>query len=190
MNLLNEDNVVHVFLNKLGDIVIANLLFILCCIPVITIGPSLTALYHCMMRTVKRGITTAQRKHFSELLRKIFKQSLIIWLLILAAGTMIILNIRFLLHAEGSAAHMLFYLSVGVPDFADNFYFIHIPGNRNLCQYTGGTLQKCISAGIYAFPHNDRHCGDHDLSIVYDISRCKAAATLRMLLVFSLDLDL
>ena len=53
MNLLNEDNVVHVFLNKLGDIVIANLLFILCCIPVITIGPSLTALYHCMMRTVK-----------------------------------------------------------------------------------------------------------------------------------------
>ena len=46
----------------------------------------------------------------------------------------------------------------GGSDFADNFYFIHIPGNRNLCQYTGGTLQKCISAGIYAFPHNDRHC--------------------------------
>ena len=69
MNLLNEDNVVHVFLNKLGDIVIANLLFILCCIPVITIGPSMTALYHCMMRTVK-GNKTAQRKHFSELLRK------------------------------------------------------------------------------------------------------------------------
>ena len=53
MNLLNEDNVVHVFLNKLGDIVIANLLFIFCSIPVITIGPALTALYHCMMRTVK-----------------------------------------------------------------------------------------------------------------------------------------
>ena len=74
----------------------------------------------------------------------------------------------------------------GGSDSADNFYFIHIPGNRNLCQYTGGTLQKCISASIYAFPHNDRHCGDHDLSIVYDISRCKAAATLRMLLVFLL----
>ena len=179
MNLLNEDNVVHVFLNKLGDIVIANLLFILCCIPVITIGPSLTALYHCMMRTVK-GNNNGTTKTFFRAFKENFKQSLIIWLLILAAGTMLILNIRFLLHAEGSAAHMLFYLS----DFADNFYFIHIPGNRNLCQYTGGTLQKCISAGIYAFPHNDRHCGDHDLSIVYDISRCKATATLRMLLVF------
>ena len=49
MNLINEDNVVQVFLHKLGDIVIANLLFILCCIPVITIGPS---------------------QHFSELLSK------------------------------------------------------------------------------------------------------------------------
>ena len=158
MNLLNEDNVVHVFLNKLGDIVIANLLFILCCIPVITIGPSLTALYHCMMRTVK-GNNNGTTKTFFRAFKESFKQSLIIWLLILAAGAMIILNIRFLLHAEGSAAHMLFYLS-------------------------GGTLQKCISAGIYAFPHNDRHCGDHDLSIIYDLSRCKAAATLRMLLVF------
>ena len=43
MNLLNEDNVVHVFLNKLGDIVIANLLFILCSIPVITTGPATSA---------------------------------------------------------------------------------------------------------------------------------------------------
>ena len=113
MNLLNEDNVVHVFLNKLGDIVIANLLFFLSFIPVITIGPSLTALYHCMMRTVK-GNNNGTTKTFFRAFKESFKQSLIIWLLILAAGAMIILNIRFLLHAEGSAAHMLFYLSVWV----------------------------------------------------------------------------
>ena len=83
MNLLNEDNVVHVFLNKLGDIVIANLLFILCCIPVITIGPSLTALYHCMMRTVK-GNNNGTTKTFFRAFKENFKQSLIIWLLILA----------------------------------------------------------------------------------------------------------
>lgn len=69
MNLLNEDNVVHVFLNKLGDIVIANLLFILCSIPVITIGPALTALYHCMMRTVK-GNNNGTTRTFSGPLKK------------------------------------------------------------------------------------------------------------------------
>ena len=92
MNLLNEDNVVHVFLNKLGDIVIANLLFILCCIPVITIGPSLTALYHCMMRTVK-GNNNGTTKTFFRAFKENFKQSLIIWLLILAAGAVIIFTL-------------------------------------------------------------------------------------------------
>ena len=114
MNLLNEDNVVHVFLNKLGDIVIANLLFILCCIPVITIGPSLTALYHCMMRTVK-GNNNGTTKTFFRAFKENFKQSLIIWLLILAAGTMLILNIRFLLHDEGSAEQRDLFRAA--PDF-------------------------------------------------------------------------
>lgn len=183
MNLLNEDNVVHVFLNKLGDIVIANLLFILCCIPVITIGPSLTALYHCMMRTVK-GNNNGTTKTFFRAFKENFKQSLIIWLLILAAGTMIILNIRFLLHAEGSAAHMLFYLSVGVLTLLIIFTLYIFPVIATFANTLGALCRNAFLPGIYAFPHNDRHCGDHDLSIVYDISRCKAAATLRMLLVF------
>ena len=99
MNLLNEDNVVHVFLNKLGDIVIANLLFILCSIPVITIGPALTALYHCMMRTVK-GNNNGTTRTFFRAFKENFKQSLIVWLLILVAGIILVLNLRFLLHAN------------------------------------------------------------------------------------------
>lgn len=53
MNFFNENNIIFVALNKIGDIILANLLFILCSIPLVTIGPSLTALYHCMLRTVK-----------------------------------------------------------------------------------------------------------------------------------------
>ena len=149
MNLLNEDNVVHVFLNKLGDIVIANLLFILCCIPVITIGPSLTALYHCMMRTVK-GNNNGTTKTFFRAFKENFKQSLIIWLLILAAGTMIILNIRFLLHAEGSAAHMLFYLSVGVLTLLIIFTLYIFPVIATFANTLGAL---CRNAFLLAFMH-------------------------------------
>ena len=149
MNLLNEDNVVHVFLNKLGDIVIANLLFILCCIPVITIGPSLTALYHCMMRTVK-GNNNGTTKTFFRAFKENFKQSLIIWLLILAAGTMLILNIRFLLHAEGSAAHMLFYLSVGVLTLLIIFTLYIFPVIATFANTLGAL---CRNAFLLAFMH-------------------------------------
>ena len=79
MNLLNEDNIVHIFFNKVGDIVIANLLFILCCIPIITIGPSLTALYHCMLRTVK-GNNNGTTKTFFRAFKENFRQSLLVWL--------------------------------------------------------------------------------------------------------------
>lgn len=136
-----------------------------------------------MMRTVK-GNNNGTTKTFFRAFKESFKQSLIIWLLILAAGAMIILNIRFLLHAEGSAAHMLFYLSVGVLTLLIIFTLYIFPVIATFANTLGALWQKCISAGVYAFPHNDRHCGDHDLSIIYDLSRCKAAATLRMLLVF------
>ena len=149
MNLLNEDNVFHVFLNKLGDIVIANLLFILCCIPVITIGPSLTALYHCMMRTVK-GNNNGTTKTFFRAFKENFKQSLIIWLLILAAGTMLILNIRFLLHAEGSAAHMLFYLSEGVLTLLIIFTLYIFPVIATFANTLGAL---CRNAFLLAFMH-------------------------------------
>lgn len=108
MNLLNEDNIVHIFLNKIGDIVIANLLFILCSIPLITIGPSLTALYHCMLRTVKDN-NNGTIKTFFRAFKENFVQSLIIWLLIVAAGFVLITNMLFLMENNGAASQILLY---------------------------------------------------------------------------------
>lgn len=41
------------FMNRLGDIFFLNLLFILTCLPVITIGPALTALYSISLKMAK-----------------------------------------------------------------------------------------------------------------------------------------
>ena len=101
MNLLNEDNVVHICMNIIGDIVLANLLFILCSIPIITIGPSLTALYHCMLRTVK-GNNNGTVKTFFRAFKDNFIQSLLIWILFLFVLLILLLNIRFLSHTGNS----------------------------------------------------------------------------------------
>ena len=134
MNLLNEDNVVHVFLNKLGDIVIANLLFILCSIPVITIGPALTALYHCMMRTVK-GNNNGTTRTFFRAFKENFKQSLIVWLLILAGRNHTCAEPSFPASCRTEVLQICsFILLIGVLTLLVIFYPIHIPGDRNLCQ--------------------------------------------------------
>ena len=110
MNLFNENNVVHICMNMIGDIVLANLLFILCSIPIITIGPSLTALYHCMLRTVK-GNNNGTVKTFFKAFKDNFFQSLVIWILFLFVLLILLLNIRFLSHTGSSMSKILLYFS-------------------------------------------------------------------------------
>ena len=45
LGFFNEDNFLYIFLIKVWDLVFMNLLFILCCIPIVTIGPALSAMY-------------------------------------------------------------------------------------------------------------------------------------------------
>ena len=44
MKLFNLDSPVMVFLTKVANLMILNLLTIICCIPIITVGPAVTAL--------------------------------------------------------------------------------------------------------------------------------------------------
>ena len=46
---INLDSPVIVFLTTVADFMILNILFILCCAPVITIGPAVSALYTITM---------------------------------------------------------------------------------------------------------------------------------------------
>lgn len=110
MNFLNEDNIVFVALNKIGDIVLANLLFILCSIPLVTIGPSLTALYHCMLRTVK-GNNNGTVKTFFLAFCQSFRQSLIVWLGLVVVGLLLFLDTRFLLQTGSETGKLFYYLS-------------------------------------------------------------------------------
>ena len=47
------DNVVVRALSKLGDMICLNVMWLVCCIPVVTIGASTTALYTVMLKLVK-----------------------------------------------------------------------------------------------------------------------------------------
>ena len=110
MNLFNEDNFLNIGLNKIGHVVVCNLLFVLCSIPVFTIGPALTALYHCMLRSVKGNLNGAARTFFRSFKENFF-QSLAAWLLFLLLLLILLLNIRFLSFQGTDISQVLLYLS-------------------------------------------------------------------------------
>ncbi len=109
--LFNEDNFLHVGLMKVWDLVLSNLLFILCSIPLVTIGPAFTALYHCTLRMAK-GNNEGTFRTFFRAFRQNFRQSLVLWLVTVAVAALLYNNILFLMEMPGVFANILLYVMV------------------------------------------------------------------------------
>lgn len=73
-----KENPVIAFLNKMADLILLNLIFLLCCIPVVTIGPAITALYAVSLRSVRAMEMGMLYRLFSGRLSRILN-SLLWW---------------------------------------------------------------------------------------------------------------
>lgn len=77
------DNVVMRALSKICDMVFLNVLWVICSIPIVTIGASTTALYTVMLKLVWNEEGYIFRSFFRAF-KENFKQSTLIWLIIAA----------------------------------------------------------------------------------------------------------
>lgn len=86
--LFDLDSPLFSGLNKLADLIYLNILTMICCIPIITIGASMTALNYVALKIVRNeeGYIT---KAFFKSFKQNFKQATVIWLiLLLIAGVL------------------------------------------------------------------------------------------------------
>lgn len=81
-SIFNPDNAFMRFLGRVGDLIIANALFIVCCIPVITAGASAAALQK-VCQCIVYDEDTPLLKGFFGAFKENFKQATIAWLVIL-----------------------------------------------------------------------------------------------------------
>ena len=51
--LFNLDSPIMVFLGKVGDLIWLNVLTMICCIPIVTVGASITALHYVSIKMVR-----------------------------------------------------------------------------------------------------------------------------------------
>lgn len=87
---LDNDSYFGRFMTKLGIIIAANLMFVVFSLPFFTMGASLTALYHVMLKTLRSGGVVNPFKQFWEGFKTNFKQSTAAWLIF--AGLMLFLS--------------------------------------------------------------------------------------------------
>lgn len=80
MKFFDSDGPLMQGLGKLADLMILNLIALICCVPIITIGASLTALYYMALKMV-RNEEVYIVKGFWKSFKQNFRQATIIWLI-------------------------------------------------------------------------------------------------------------
>lgn len=87
--IFNLDSPLMAGLSKLADLIWLNILAFICCIPIVTVGASLTALNYVALKMVRNedGYVT---KDFFKSFKQNFKQATIIWLIMVLVFVVII----------------------------------------------------------------------------------------------------
>lgn len=92
---LRIDNPFFEFMGRLGDIMIVNVLFLICSLPVVTIGASLCAMYGTFFRLMD-GVEGSLVKTFLANFRKCLKRGTKVWALAAVSGLILIFDMIFL----------------------------------------------------------------------------------------------
>ena len=90
--VFNMDNPFFRFVNRIADMIVLNVIFLVSCVPIFTIGPALTALYYVAINTWGREdgyIFKMYVKSFKEN----FKQSTVMWLILLVIGVILSVDV-------------------------------------------------------------------------------------------------
>lgn len=114
--LFRPDSPAMRFVSNIADLVALNLMWLVCCIPLVTIGPACTAMCY-VARGIAKGEGPVILKTFFRAFRENFRQSLVIFLLLLLPLCMA--GVYLLMAASGGLDHIpvlkyLCYLSMAI----------------------------------------------------------------------------
>lgn len=94
-----------------GCLFAINICFVISCIPIITIGAAMTALYAMMFRIQRHDDDTVVREYFQEF-KANFKKSTIVWLIVLLIGVVLWGQYAYILNFEGGLVNFYDFLMV------------------------------------------------------------------------------
>lgn len=84
-NMFKLDSPLMNFLNRLCDVMIINILVLVCSLPIFTFGAAITAAYYMSFKMINNEETYIVRGFFKAF-KENFKQSTIMWIIMLAVG--------------------------------------------------------------------------------------------------------
>lgn len=101
--LFNPEGPVLQFVNKIVYSVYLNILWFICCVPIVTAGASTTALFYTTLKIADGDDAEVTRKFFRAF-KSNFRQSTIVWLILLGVGVLLAIDGYVFFHMRFSSA--------------------------------------------------------------------------------------
>lgn len=149
---IDPDNAVLALFNKVFDVLYVTLLFVLCCVPVVTAGASFTAMYSTMLALVTDGCSGVTEKFFSAF-KENFRTATKLWGVILPAGLVLFLDI-FACWGWAEESTVFLYVLKGLTVFALVMYLAITAYSFSGLAAHYVTFRQCMSnAFIWTLAH-------------------------------------
>lgn len=153
-NLFNPDNKFFTFMGRVADLMILNIVCIICCLPVVTAGASITAMYYVTLK-MARNEESYIVKGFFHSFRQNLKQGLIIHLILLVVGILLGFDLYFArtMQGQSSVYKVLGYLfMVGLALYLMVFTYIY-PVLSKFYNSVKNTFRNAFLMSIRHFPY-------------------------------------
>lgn len=115
-NFFNVDNVVFSTLSKIFDILFLSIIWLILCIPIITIGPASTAMYYTVVKVIRRERGYLMREFFKSF-RLNFKRAMIVGVIFTVILIVLSFDLSYawnLVILENNKASLLFGIFIAI----------------------------------------------------------------------------
>lgn len=147
-----ENNPVWKAINRYADMLLTGVLFVITCLPVVTIGASLCAFYYTAMDSLRKEDGYIFKRYFSSF-GKNFKKATILWLIMLAIAAVLGLDVYFwLVNSQVQFSGVMLGIS-GILCFLWFMTFMFVfPLQTRFENSIGKTLQNAFMIGLGRLP--------------------------------------
>lgn len=149
--VFNPDSPLMRALGVVWDLIVLNLLFLVCCIPVVTIGPAITALHYVTTKWRVKRRHSGGRQFFKSF-RANFRQGVLMGILFGAAGGFLGYDIYLLWHS-GNFQNSSFKILIPVAAIAYMMTFVYaFPLLARFNNTVLGTIRNAFIMSVTSLP--------------------------------------
>ena len=138
-------------LTKFADLIILNVLTIICCIPVVTVGAAFTSLHYVCLKMV-RGEECYIVKDYFKAFKSNFKQATAIWLIFMVAIFVFVMDIVVMYVAEVQFHFLIRALVLMLGIVVTSTFLYVFPLQAKFANPVKQTIINAFKASILQFP--------------------------------------